>query len=426
MVGNPRKKITISFITTVAVFMLLLASCANNSPINRFKRAIEDGYYRTAQSVFEETTDPQFFDEAEYYIRDKADEALTSFAKGEPDFMSTTECLSNYESFFDMTDEKIALETISESKKFYWNAKEAENEHDYPLAVQYYGYVSSLDTENYDAAQQSIESIRSKVAEEFILELNKYKESADYYGAINYIEESPLGGFVYLFCGSDANETQILQFICKLVGEDVYQESQNILDETRRRYLAKDIENIISTIGTVTLNSSRTIVSARKRYDSFADEPDIQEKVSNYDILVDAEKKLFKLQIEDAEKAISAIGTVTLSSADAIKTARKVYNSYSSDIRNAVSNYAVLTDAEKKIEELQINDALKKAEDFVAKGDYANAIKSLDTSISKLGKNTSLSAKRDAYADSYIKESISAAALKYKKYDYNDNLQNLA
>ncbi|MBQ6052696.1 MAG: hypothetical protein IJL30_05335 [Clostridia bacterium] len=403
MFDNPRKKIINSVITAVAVFMVLLTSCANNS-LNRFKAAIDDGYYRTAQAIFEETTDPQFFDEAEYFIRDKADEVLTSYSQGESDYKETAEYLANYESFFDMTDEKLALETISESKKFYWNAKEAENEHDYPLAAQYYDYVSSLDTENYDTAQQSIENIRSQVAEEFISELNKYKEKVDYDGAMGFVASN------FYVWGSK-------EYFIQIIGEETFTEGTNIVDETLKLCYIKEIEDTISNIGAVTLKSEKAISSARSIYNYHDSE--IQKEVSNYSVLISAEESLRNLQIEDIEKAINAIGTVTLSSSDAIKTARKVYNSYSAEIKNAVSNYSVLTDAEKKIEELQINDALKKAEDYVAKGDYANAIKSLDSSISKYGKSASLSARRAAYADSYVKETIASAASKYKKYDYN-------
>lgn len=70
-----------------------------------------------------------------------------------------------------------------------------------------------------------------------------------------------------------------------------------------------DVEQKIAAIGTVTLDSEEAIQAARAAYDALSDQRKAQ--VSNYDVLLAAEKQLAQLQDEavaHVEELIDAIG----------------------------------------------------------------------------------------------------------------------
>lgn len=107
---------------------------------------------------------------------------------------------------------------------------------------------------------------------------------------------------------------------------------------------AQEVADAVSAIGTVTLDSEKSINAARKLYDSKA--ADIQERVSNYSELEAAEEKLKDLKAAEIIKLIDKIGTVTLDSEKSVSAARKLYNSANAEIQNLVTNYSKLEHAE--------------------------------------------------------------------------------
>ncbi|MBP3673886.1 MAG: DUF4430 domain-containing protein [Oscillospiraceae bacterium] len=118
---------------------------------------------------------------------------------------------------------------------------------------------------------------------------------------------------------------------------------------------AKAVEDKIDAIGTVTLDSEDAIEEARAAYEKLTA---IQKAlVSNLDKLEAAEKALADLKNEAAanevEELISAIGTVTLDSENKIKAARKAYDALTEAQKKLVENYKTLTDAESKLNELK-------------------------------------------------------------------------
>lgn len=128
------------------------------------------------------------------------------------------------------------------------------------------------------------------------------------------------------------------------------------LERAKEDYLmvqVADIEAAIDAIGKVTLDSEGAINEAwavYNRYDS-----DIQAAVSNFAVLEQAKDALFMARVQAVEAAISAIGEVTLDSAEKIKAARDVFESYDADVQAAVSNRSDLTDAEAAYEDLQVS-----------------------------------------------------------------------
>lgn len=119
----------------------------------------------------------------------------------------------------------------------------------------------------------------------------------------------------------------------------------------------------ISAIGTVTLESEKVITDARVEYDALSAYQ--KTLVDNYDVLTSAEKTLSDLKAAADQAAadqaaadavtakISSIGTVTMDSEAAIKTAREAYDALTAEQKALVRNYDVLTAAEAKLAELK-------------------------------------------------------------------------
>lgn len=117
---------------------------------------------------------------------------------------------------------------------------------------------------------------------------------------------------------------------------------------------ANEVEKLISAIGKVTLYSNLKIEAARKAYDKLTA---IQKKqVENYDVLVDAEKKYEKIvdeAVEKVEDLIYSIGEVTLESGEDITAARRAYNQLPPHVQKLVKNLKMLEKAEKEYKKLR-------------------------------------------------------------------------
>ena len=118
----------------------------------------------------------------------------------------------------------------------------------------------------------------------------------------------------------------------------------------------------ITAIGTVTLDSRAAIEAARTAYNALT----VSQRtlVNNYNTLTTAEASLKALQ-DAADKAaadqaaanpvieqINAIGAVTLDSKTAIEVARAAYDGLTANQKSLVTNYSVLTAAEKTLSSL--------------------------------------------------------------------------
>ena len=117
-------------------------------------------------------------------------------------------------------------------------------------------------------------------------------------------------------------------------------------------------QKTIDALDNITLNSEKAIEEAKKAYNLLTDEQ--KEQIKNADAIKTAEEKLSKLQVENAESKISAIGDVTLDSKDAIKDARDTYDALTDDQKKQVTNYNVLETAEAKLSDLQVENVKTK------------------------------------------------------------------
>lgn len=132
----------------------------------------------------------------------------------------------------------------------------------------------------------------------------------------------------------------------------------------------------INAIGTVTPDSGDAIAAARSAYNALTDAQ--KEQVTNADVLTAAEARYTDvIAIDGAEKAIDAIGEVTLTSGDAIAAARAAYDALTDSQKAEVSNYNTLLTAEARLAEL---------EDAAARAAYAeNAYQTTGDLLETLG-----------------------------------------
>lgn len=123
---------------------------------------------------------------------------------------------------------------------------------------------------------------------------------------------------------------------------------------------ADAVKDLITAIGTVTLEKENDIVLARESYDALTNEQ--KDLVTNYSTLVAAEERLAELKENKAAadvvvNKINAIGEVKYpDSYNSIKEARHAYDALTNDEqRGFVSNYATLTAAETEYENQKVS-----------------------------------------------------------------------
>ena len=141
---------------------------------------------------------------------------------------------------------------------------------------------------------------------------------------------------------------------------------------------ANEVITKISAIGTVTSESKNAIESARAAYDALTDTQ--KALVDNYSVLVEAEKALAVINTDieksnEVKELINAIGTVSVHSYNKINAVRAAYNALTDSQKQYVDNYNVLTAAEAKIAELYVEAA--KADHkaiYEATGKYLSAL----------------------------------------------------
>lgn len=144
---------------------------------------------------------------------------------------------------------------------------------------------------------------------------------------------------------------------------------QNIekLDELHAQYdqavfdeEVSKVEEKINGIGEVTTRSSLTIKDARANYDKAS--PEVQNAVSNYDVLTKAEEELVRLEEEEKAKHAQAVmdsindlntAEISLEDSNKIANVRREYTKLTSEEKNLVTNLADLEKAEDSIVEIQ-------------------------------------------------------------------------
>ena len=126
--------------------------------------------------------------------------------------------------------------------------------------------------------------------------------------------------------------------------------------ETYDNLKAEETIELINQIGTVTLSNQDIVDQAKKSYDALSDQQ--KTLVDNSESLLAAVKQLSNLKAEDVNNKISVIGTITLESKEKITEARKAYDALSDEEKTKVNSYDELVVAEESFEELAINNCI--------------------------------------------------------------------
>ena len=175
-----------------------------------------------------------------------------------------------------------------------------------------------------------------------------------------------------------------------------------------------DVIKLINAIGEVTAESGDKIKAAREAYNKLSATD--KDRVSNYAKLTAAEEayaKLLDKAVDELEKAINALGNVTLDSKEKIEAARKAYDALPYAYKQKVENYTKLADAEKAYEELKKADDSKKAaavEELIDKLDENSFTFEEDVKAAKAAYDK-LSADQKKLVDNYAKLTAALKAL---------------
>ena len=193
---------------------------------------------------------------------------------------------------------------------------------------------------------------------------------------------------------------------------------------------ADAVKALIEALGDVTLEKKESVEAARNAYDALS--TDAKKLVSNYDVLVQAEKSIQTLEAKKQQEelknqmdaaaaasvssAITAIGEVTLDKRGVVEAARAAYNTLTEDQKALVTNYTDLTAAEGRIAEL-VKEATDKAEADKAEQERQEALKAkaqpVIDAIAAIGEVTlnsekAITAARSAYEalEAEVKEKV--------------------
>ncbi|RGC50155.1 hypothetical protein [Absiella sp. AM29-15] len=172
----------------------------------------------------------------------------------------------------------------------------------------------------------------------------------------------------------------------KVISNKIKVEVVDTQKQKVREKAAADIDKNIVALGTITLEKQEAIKNIRTSYDALDKKG--QQLVKHYTELEKAEKTIEKLQNEEkqqiktVEKDIEDIGTVSLKSKASIQKARKEYDALRKASQKKVSNYTVLVSAEKAYQDLEAKEqqkaeakqqeAIKKQQEAAAKQQQEN------------------------------------------------------
>ena len=153
-----------------------------------------------------------------------------------------------------------------------------------------------------------------------------------------------------------------------------YKQLNNIeqLEKARKTYdnlvskeKADKIIALINEIGNVTIDSENKINAARSAFD--AAKNSVQELVTNKDKLVEAEDIFYGLKAEKVIALINSIGSVNKNSENRIKEADTAYKGLPTEAKNKVTNYSALTTAKSELSSIKKQAVKQRMDDALGK-----------------------------------------------------------
>ena len=221
----------------------------------------------------------------------------------------------------------------------------------------------------------SVEELLAPAKEAAITELNVYKNAEDYRDAEKTQITKILANAKVLINNAKTAEEIAEQLSDAKADLDKLKTSAELAADEKTQTDADAVKALIEALGDVTLEKKESVEAARNAYDALS--ADAKKLVSNYDVLVQAEKAIQTLEAKKQQEelknqmdaaaaasvssAITAIKEVTLDKRGVVEAARAAYNTLTEDQKALVTNYTDLTAAENRIAEL-VQEAADKAE----------------------------------------------------------------
>ena len=276
----------------------------------------------------------------------------------------------------------------------------------------------------------SVEELLAPAKEAAITELNVYKNADDYRDAEKAKITKILANAAVLINNAKSAEEIAEQLSDAKADLDKLKTSAELAADEKTQTDANAVKALIEALGDVTLEKKESVEAARNAYDALS--TDAKKLVSNYDVLVQAEKSIQTLEAKKQQEelknqmdaaaaasisnAITAIGEVTLDKRGVVEAARAAYNTLTEDQKALVTNYTDLTAAESRIAEL-VKEATDKAEADKAEQERQEALKAkaqpVIDAIAAIGEVTlnsekAITAARSAYEalEAEVKEKV--------------------
>ena len=221
----------------------------------------------------------------------------------------------------------------------------------------------------------SVEELLAPAKEAAITELNVYKNAEDYRDAEKTQITKILANAKVLINNAKTAEEIAEQLSDAKADLDKLKTSAELAADEKTQTDADAVKALIEALGDVTLEKKESVEAARNAYDALS--ADAKKLVSNYDVLVQAEKAIQTLEAKKQQEelknqmdaaaaasvssAITAIKEVTLDKRGVVEAARAAYDTLTDDQKVLVTNYTDLTAAESRIAEL-VKEATDKAE----------------------------------------------------------------
>ena len=234
----------------------------------------------------------------------------------------------------------------------------------------------------------SVEELLAPAKEAAITELNVYKNAEDYRDAEKTQITKILANAKVLINNAKTAEEIAEQLSDAKADLDKLKTSAELAADEKTQTDADAVKALIEALGDVTLEKKESVEAARNAYDALS--TDAKKLVSNYDVLVQAEKSIQTLEAKKQQEelknqmdaaaaasisnAITAIGEVTLDKRGVVEAARAAYDTLTDDQKVLVTNYTDLTAAESRIAEL-VKEATDKAEADKAEQERQEALK---------------------------------------------------
>ena len=276
----------------------------------------------------------------------------------------------------------------------------------------------------------SVEELLAPAKEAAITELNVYKNAEDYRDAEKTQITKILANAKVLINNAKTAEEIAEQLSDAKADLDKLKTSAELAADEKTQTDADAVKALIEALGDVTLEKKESVEAARNAYDALS--TDAKKLVSNYDVLVQAEKSIQTLEAKKQQEelknqmdaaaaasisnAITAIGEVTLDKRGVVEAARAAYDTLTDDQKLLVTNYTDLTAAEGRIAEL-VKEATDKAEADKAEQERQEALKAkaqpVIDAIAAIGEVTlnsekAITAARSAYEalEAEVKEKV--------------------